>query len=217
MCGRFINLTKTSSLKKKFDIVSSQIKDLTSYNISPSQTSNIIFKKNVIKIDESMWGYSYFDKKNNQEKNIINSRIETINNKLLFKESYYKRKCIIPLNGYYEWSLIDNNKIPFFIHIPPCEPMYLAGIWKYINFKKDDKKVFTIITKNANENIRKIHHRMPVLLSIEEGVEYLEDDNSSFLNDNFSSSLESELDFYSVSKFVDNPLNNSKKCILPIN
>ena len=217
MCGRFINLTKTSSLKKKFDIVSSQIKDLTSYNISPSQTSNIIFKKNVINIDESMWGYSFFDKKNNQEKNIINSRIETINNKILFKESYYKRKCIIPLNGYYEWSLIDNNKIPFFIHIPPCEPMYLAGIWKYINFKKDDKKVFTIITKNANENIRKIHHRMPVLLSIEEGVEYLEDDYSSFLNDNFSSSLESELDFYSVSKFVDNPLNNSKKCILPIN
>ena len=217
MCGRFINLTKTSSLKKKFDIVSSQNKDLTSYNISPSQTSNIIFKKNVINIDESMWGYSFFDKKNNQEKNIINSRIETINNKVLFKESYYKRKCIIPLNGYYEWSLIDNNKIPFFIHIPPCEPMYLAGIWKYINFKKDDKKVFTIITKNANENIRKIHHRMPVLLSIEEGIEYLEDDNSSFLNDNFSSSLESELDFYSVSKFVDNPLNNSKKCILPIN
>ena len=217
MCGRFINLTKTSSLKKKFDIVSPQTKDLRSYNISPSQTSNIIFKKNIINIDESKWGYSFFDKKNNQEKNIINSRIETINNKVLFKESYYKRKCIIPLNGYYEWSLIDNNKIPFFIHIPPCEPMYLAGIWKYINFKQDDKKVFTIITKNANENIRKIHHRMPVLLSVEEGMEYLDDDNSSFLNDNFSSSLESELDFYSVSKFVNNPLHNSEKCILPVN
>ena len=217
MCGRFINLTKTSSLKKKFDIVSPQTKDLRSYNISPSQTSNIIFKKNIINIDESKWGYSFFDKKNNQEKNIINSRIETINNKVLFKESYYKRKCIIPLNGYYEWSLIDNNKIPFFIHIPPCEPMYLAGIWKYINFKKDDQKVFTIITKNANDNIRKIHHRMPVLLSVEEGRDYLDDDNSSFLNDNFSSSLESELDFYSVSKFVNNPLHNSEKCILPVN
>ena len=217
MCGRFINLTKTSSLKKKFDIVSPQTKDLRSYNISPSQTSNIIFKKNIINKDESKWGYSFFDKKNNQEKNIINSRIETINHKVLFKESYYKRKCIIPLNGYYEWSLIDNNKIPFFIHIPPCEPMYLAGIWKYINFKKDDQKVFTIITKNANENIRKIHHRMPVLLSVEEGMNYLDDDNTSFLNDNFSSSLESELDFYPVSKFVNNPLNNSKECIQPTN
>lgn len=217
MCGRFINLTKTRSLKKKFDIVNPKTKDLVSYNISPSQTSIIIFKKNIINIDESKWGYSFFDKKNNQEKNIINSRIETINNKVLFKESYYKRKCIIPLNGYYEWSLIDNNKIPFFIHIPPCEPMYLAGIWKYINFKKDDQKVFTIITKNANENIRKIHYRMPALLSVEEGLEYLDDDNSSFLNDNFSSSLESELDFYPVSKFVNNPLNNSKECILPTN
>ena len=217
MCGRFINLTKTSSLKKKFDIVNLKTKDLVSYNISPSQTSIIIFKKNIINIDESKWGYFFFDKKNNQEKNIINSRIETINNKLLFKESYYKRKCIIPLNGYYEWSLIDNNKIPFFIHIPPCEPMYLAGIWKYINFKKDDQKVFTIITKNANENISKIHHRMPALLSVEEGREYLDDDNSFFLNDNFSSSLESELDFYPVSKFVNNPLNNSKECIQSVN
>ena len=217
MCGRFINLTKTRSLKKKFDIVNPKTKDLVSYNISPSQTSIIIFKKKIIDIDESKWGYSFFDKKNNQKKNIINSRIETINNKVLFKESYYKRKCIIPLNGYYEWSLIDNNKIPFFIHIPPCEPMYLAGIWKYINFKKDDQKVFTIITKNANENIRKIHHRMPALLSVEEGIEYLDDDNSSFLNDNFSSSLESELDFYPVSKFVNNPLNNSKECIQPAN
>ena len=213
MCGRFINLTKTSSLKKKFDIVSPQTKDLISYNISPSQTSNIIFKKNIINIDESKWGYSFFDKKNNQEKNIINSRIETINNKVLFKESYYKRKCIIPLNGYYEWSLIDNNKIPFFIHIPPCEPMYLAGIWKYINFKKDDKKVFTIITKNANDNIRKIHHRMPIVLSIEEAEIYMHDDKSLFLNNSFSSNLESELDFYPVSKFVNNPLNNSKECI----
>ena len=217
MCGRFINLIKTSSLKKIFDIVSPRTKDLVSYNISPSQIFNIIFKKKIINIDESKWGYSFFDKKNNQEKNIINSRIETINNKVLFKESYYKRKCIIPLNGYYEWSLIDNNKIPFFIHIPPCEPMYLAGIWKYINFKKDDQKVFTIITKNANENIRKIHHRMPALLSVEEGKEYLDDDNSSFLNDNFSSSIESELDFYPVSKLVNNPLNNSKECIQPAN
>jgi len=216
MCGRFVNLTKTNSMKKKFNLDCSTTKDLVSYNIAPSQSSYIIFKKKIININEAKWGYSFFDKKNNQEKNIINSRLETINYKVLFKESYYKRKCIIPLNGYYEWSLKDNKKIPFFIHIPPSEAMYLAGIWKYINFKKDDKKVFTVITKNANEHLSQLHHRMPVLLSAEEGGEYLNDDNSSFLNGNFSSSIESELDFYSVSKFVNNPINNSKECIKPI-
>ena len=213
MCGRFVNLTKTSSLKKIFNINSSVTKDIVSYNISPSQISYIIFNKHINYIEKAKWGYSFFDKQTNQEKNIINSRLESISNKILFKESYFKRKCIIPLNGYYEWSLKDNIKIPFFIHIPPSEPIYLAGIWKYINFKKGDQKAFTVITKNANENISKIHHRMPVVLSQEEGEEYLNDYNSSFLNSSFSSSIESDIDFYSVSKFVNNPFNNSKKCI----
>jgi putative SOS response-associated peptidase YedK len=179
------------------------------------QNSCIIFKKKEINLAIARWGYTFLDKNDKQEKNVINSRLETINNKILFKESYFKRKCIIPLNGYYEWSLLDNEKTPFFIHIPPSEPMYLAAIWKYINFKKDNQKVFTIITKSANSDINKIHHRMPVVLSFNEGEEYINDDKSLFLNSNFSSSVESELDYYSVSKFVNNPLNNSIKCIKP--
>ena len=213
MCGRFVNLTKTNTVKKKFNINNSINIDLVSYNISPSQNSLIIFKDKEVNLDIAKWGYSFIDKKTNQEKNIINSRLETISNKILFKESYFKRKCIIPLSGYYEWALLDNKKIPFFIHIPPSEPMYLAGIWKYINYKKDEQKVFTVITKNANDNIGKIHHRMPVLLSVEEGEQYISDDDSLFLNSSFSSSIESELDYYQVSKFVNNPLNNSSQCL----
>ena len=213
MCGRFINLTKANKLKKIFNIQGSSLKDLISYNISPSQNSLIIFKKNCIDMDEAKWGYSYFDKKDNQEKTIINSRIETIRDKFLFKESYLKRKCLIPINGYYEWSFINHKKIPFFIHIPPSELMYAAGIWKYINFKKNDKKVFTVITKNSNKHLNKIHNRMPILLSIEEGDSYLDDEKSSFLDGYFLSKLETELDFYPVSKFVNNPLHNSIECI----
>ena len=214
MCGRFVNLTKSNSLKKIFNSNSSLIKDITSYNFSPAQYSYIIYKKDLINIiDEAKWGYSFIDNKNNQEKNIINSRLETIKDKVLFRESYLKRKCIVPINGYYEWSIINNNKIPFFIHIPPAETMYLAGIWKYIDFKKNDKKSFTIITKDSDENLNKIHNRMPVILSIEEAESYISDEKSSYLNINFLSVLESELDFYPVSKFVNNPLNNSKECI----
>ena len=218
MCGRFINLIKTNTLKKIFNIRSTINSDLVSYNISPSKNSCIVFKDKDINLnlDIGKWGYSFIDKNKNQEKNIINSRIETIDNKILFKESYNKRKCIIPSNGYYEWSMMNQQKIPFFIHIPVSEPMFLAGIWKYNDFKKDKNKVFSIITKNSNQNIKKIHHRMPVILSIEEAENFLNSNDSSFLNSNFSSSLESELDFYAVSKFVNYPINNSKECIKPI-
>jgi len=215
MCGRFINLARINSIKKNFNIESSLNDNLLSFNISPSQTSHIIFKKNELIIDAAKWGYIFNDSKTNQEKNAINSRLETLTNKILFKESYYKRKCIIPLNGYYEWSLRGSSKIPFFIHLPPAEPMYLAGIWKYNNYKINNNKVFTVITKNANKHIEEIHHRMPIILSRNEAEEYLHDDKSSFLTSSFTSSIESELDFFPVSKFVNNPLNNSKECIKP--
>ena len=92
--------------------------------------------------------------------------------------------------------------------------MYLAGIWKYINFKKDDKKVFTIITKNSNKNIRKIHHRMPIILNANNALEYLDNKNNNLLFDNFE---EIDLSFHQVSKYVNNPKNNDEKCIIPLN
>ena len=103
------------------------------------------YQTNVINIQEANWGYSFIDKKNNLKKNIINSRLETIRDKILFKDSYYNRKCLIPLNGYYEWKIEGKIKIPYFISIPLVECMYMAGIWKYIDFNKSDKKKFTII------------------------------------------------------------------------
>ena len=214
MCGRFIHINKTNSIKKKFDIINSLSEDFTSYNIAPSQVSFIITNIKEINLEKAKWGYTFTDKKTNSEKNIINSRLETITDKMLFKDSYYKRKCIIPANGYFEWSIKERVKIPYFIHIPESEPIYFAGIWKYINYKNNKDKVFSIITKEANKQISTIHHRMPVLLSSFEGEEYLQDNHTSYLKKNYVSLLEEDLDYYPISKFVNNPINNSKKCIL---
>ena len=218
MCGRFINLNNVDKLNKIFEINKpSNIKYKISYNIAPSQLSLIITNFKFLKIENAKWGFDFFDKQRNIEKQIINSRLETIKEKMLFKDSFEKRKCIIPANGYYEWSIKEQVKIPFFIHIPLSEPMYFAGIWKYINYKNNMDKVFTILTKEANKQISAIHHRMPVLLSSTEGEEYLQDKDSSYLTKNYISLLEEDLDYYSISKFVNNPLNNSKECIQFVN
>ena len=57
---------------------------------------------------------------------------------------------------------------------------------------------------------------MPVLLSVEEAKDYLYDDTSLFLKNNFVSMIEEFLEYYAISKFVNSPLNNSKKCIDPV-
>ena len=218
MCGRFVNLNKIDKLNKIFEINESEnVENGISYNIAPSQSTIIITNSKFFKIEKANWGMKFFDKKQNQEKNIINSRLETIQKKILFKESFEKRRCVIPANGYYEWSVKDNIKIPYFINIPDKEMIYFAGIWKYFNFKKSSMKVFSIITKPANNLLKEIHDRMPVTLSAEESKDYLDHNNSDYLTNNVQSILEEYFEFFKISKFVNNPINNSSECIKAIN
>ena len=218
MCGRFVNLNKIDKLNKIFEINESEnVENGISYNIAPSQSTIIITNSKLFKIEKADWGMKFFDKRQNQEKNIINSRLETIQNKILFKESFEKRRCVIPANGYYEWSINDNIKIPYFINIPDKETIYFAGIWKYLNFKKSSMKVFSIITKPSNSLLKEIHDRMPVTLSSEESKDYLDHNNSDYLRNNVKSLLEEYFEFFKISRFVNNPINNSSECIKPIN
>ena len=218
MCGRFVNLNKIDKLNKIFEINESEnVENGISYNIAPSQSTIIITNSKFFKIEKANWGMKFFDKKQNQEKNIINSRLETIQKKILFKESFEKRRCVIPANGYYEWSVKDNIKIPYFINIPDKEMIYFAGIWKYFNFKKSSMKVFSIITKPASNLLKEIHDRMPVTLSAEESKDYLDHNNSDYLTNNVQSILEEYFEFFKISKFVNNPINNSSECIKAIN
>ena len=218
MCGRFVNLNKIDKLNKIFEINESEnVENGISYNIAPSQSTIIITNSKFFKIESANWGIKFFDKRQNQEKNIINSRLETIQNKILFKESFEKRKCAIPANGYYEWSIKNNIKIPYFINIPDKEMIYFAGIWKYFNFKKSSMKVFSIITKPANNLLKEIHDRMPVTLSAEESKDYLDHNNSNYLTNNVQLILDEYFEFFKISKFVNNPINNSSECIKAIN
>ncbi|PPR45270.1 MAG: putative SOS response-associated peptidase YedK [Alphaproteobacteria bacterium MarineAlpha5_Bin8] len=215
MCGRFINLNSNKKLKNIFDINDkNNLKNINSYNVAPSQQTIIINNDNNCELAD--WGFKFVDKESQKENLVINSRLETINNKLIFKDSFLKRKCIIPANGYYEWHKENNIKKPYFIHVPEKETIFFAGIWKYIDFYKSKRLVFSIITKPANYILTKIHHRMPVIFSIEESKEYLESNNNEFLDTNFVSIIEKYFEFYEISKFVNSPVNNSPECINPI-
>ena len=218
MCGRFVNLNKVNKINKIFEIDKLEnFQNLISYNIAPSQSTIIITNTKSLKIEKARWGFSFYDEKYNLKKNIINSRLETINKKILFKESFEKRKCIIPANGYYEWTIKNNKKIPFFINIPDKESIYFAGIWKYLDFKKNTSKVFSIITKPANNLLKEIHERMPVALSAEESKDYLDHNNSNYLINNAQLILDEYFEFFKISKFVNNPINNSPECVKPVN
>ena len=72
----------------------SNFKNIISYNIAPSQNVNIIINNKSLNIEAINWGLQFFDKKNNQIRNVINSRLETVHQKILFKESYIKKDVL---------------------------------------------------------------------------------------------------------------------------
>lgn len=162
-------------------------------------------------------GYSFLNNEINKKQLVINSRIETINTKLLFRESYIKRKCIIPINGYYEWKTENNQKKPYYIKLRDSELIYLAGIWRKEIVNNQNTRVFSIITKEASSIIADIHDRMPFILDANNAIKYLEDKNDNTVLNEINRIEEIDLNYYEVSKYVNSPKNNDLRCLQSIN
>lgn len=88
---------------------------------------------------------------------LINSRIETAVEKPVFASAFAKRRCIVPVDGYYEWQKLPDGKQPWFIS-GPNQMLYFAGIY---NIGQNEKNV-AILTMPTAPDIADIHHRMPV-------------------------------------------------------
>ena len=218
MCGRFINISEKRKIEKIFNV--NKIKNISnqSYNINPNENINVLYFENEdLILSSKKWGYNFFDKKNNKTQTVFNSRIETIKHKFLFRESFLKRKCIVIANGYYEWQSINNEKIPYLINIPNLETIYFAGIWRQEKINNNIVSVCCIITKEANNLIKNIHNRMPIIFSSSEALAYINDNSNRFFNNHKESEIENELDFYKISKQINNPKNNSKEFLKPLN
>jgi len=120
------------------------------------------------------WGLIPFwirDQKNADEirKKTFNAKCETLAEKPAFRTSYRGKRCIIPVNGFYEWQTLDKLKIPYYITLKHQPLIALAGLYDIWTNKETGEVIntFTIITTRANAMMEEIHNlkkRMPVIL-----------------------------------------------------
>ena len=105
---------------------------------------------------------------------MINARGETVAQKSSFREAYKTRRCLIPVDGFYEWRREGQTKQAFRIGFKSGSLFFFAGLWETWTVaatQEDAGEViesFTIITTNANEKIAPIHPRMPVIVDPED-------------------------------------------------
>ena len=110
------------------------------------------------------WGFIGYDGKSL----IINARAESILTKPTFAESIRERRCVLPAAGFYEWDR-ERQKVTF---TDPAEPViYLAGIYRPYG---DDMR-FAVITREANESMRPVHDRMPLMIAPEQVRTWIRD------------------------------------------
>lgn len=99
---------------------------------------------------------------------VINGRVESVNEKPMFRQNIISRRCIIPAAGFYEWN---EEREKFTFDMPDTPVIYLAGIWN--SYQEQDR--FVILTTQANASMKPVHDRMPLLLDESEIISWLYD------------------------------------------
>ena len=165
MCGRFT--LRTPEGRKVDRINWADFQDLVPrYNIAPTQDVLAVVEREAHREATFLqWGLIPFWSK--EAKGIINARVETLDRKASFKESFEKRRCLIFADGFYEWERMGKISQPYYFHLKDGAPFAFAGIWD--RWHNNDRTIIScaIITTTANQLLATIHNRMPVILGSE--------------------------------------------------
>ena len=199
MCGRYVitnPITKTKKIVKK----AINLEDVENYNAHPYQELPLIKKYiNGNALEKLKWGIVPSWSKKKDFKPLINARLETINEKISFKKLIKQKRCVAVADGFYEWKRQEKVKTPYYFLRKDKKMIFIAAIY--------ENNEFCLITEDASENVKPIHHRQPVILHESDVNRYLnlELDGSNFLKQ----SKKVVLEFYEISKDVNKPTNNN--------
>ena len=174
MCGRYRRTTAEEELARRYHIPIPPQRDLPiSWNVAPTQDVLAIrfnSKSKVRTLDVLRWGLiPNWAKDPKIAYKTINARVETVDTAPSYRQAFMKRRCLIPVDGFYEWKKVLGGKIPYAISMKDDSPFVFGGLWEAWKDPTNDKWLHTctIITGEPNEFVREIHTRMPVILAEE--------------------------------------------------
>lgn len=158
--------------------------DLYPSDIAPVLASN---KQGKIAIFPMAWGFTH----KATPKPLANCRIETADRKTMWRDSWYRRRCVIPASWYYEWgypvyekdsrSMVghrNTKKVKFAIQTEGSDITYIAGLYRYEEHSGMQIPMFTVLTKEAVGIVRDIHDLMPLILDKEDVKDWIRPDRN---------------------------------------
>jgi len=172
MCGRFTNQYTWRELHALYSLSDESFPTSNfprRFNIAPTQTAPVVrLKDGVREIAFLKWGLvPSWAKDTTGGAKMINAKAETVADKPAFRSAFLRRRCLVVADGFYEWrKLSAKEKQPYFITLKDGAPFAFAGLYEWWKPRdgSDLVETFTIITTEANELVRPLHDRMPVIL-----------------------------------------------------
>jgi putative SOS response-associated peptidase YedK len=219
MCGRFVQISDLREVGKIFQ-ATVEARLQPNYNVAPRQPIAVLMEEGKRKIMEMQWGLiPHWAKDAAIANKLINARSETLAEKPSFRDSFKSRRCLIIADGFYEWQSLGGIKRPYFIFMKDKQPFAMAGV--YDRWKDHEGKTVTsctIVTTEANEFMKPLHHRMPVIIAPKDYTLWLDPaaKDSAKLAALLKPWDAKNMEAYEVRAMVNSPVNNTSNCIEPI-
>ncbi|AZB43248.1 SOS response-associated peptidase [Bacillus sp. FJAT-42376] len=213
MCGRFTQ-TYGDEIFDYFPVMNREDGFLgKTYNAAPSQKVLALAGRNgEYKAGSLTWGLIPSWSKKRQGTGFINARAETIAEKPSFKHLLDRKRCLILADSFYEWKKTESGKIPYRFMLRSGNPFAFAGLWDRWRDEEDELVTCTVITTAANERVKDIHDRMPVILEYGEAFGWLELETEKAVRMLRPLPAE-EMKAYQVSTLINSAANNEQACI----
>lgn len=166
MCGRY-SFFDTEQLYERFEVPKGKEQLHDRYNVAPGSEMPVIAGGDARHIEVLRWGITPKWAKEKGGRGLINARAETVAEKPTFRKLFENSRCLVPARGWYEW-MKENGKQPYYFRLKNDSIFSFAGI-----YGEDE---YLILTTDALPALKKVHHRMPVVLERDEEQEWLNPD-----------------------------------------
>ena len=219
MCGRF-NIISDPLTVLLMELVGLPHPGPDNFNAAPTETIE------VLRLDESgepelvpmrWWLTPHWSKAPSTRYAMFNARSETAAKSPAFREPYRKRRCVVPVSGFYEWTRQNNQKLPYLLKPHEGPGLLLAGLWdRWQNPETEEElESITVLTVASSPAMALIHKRQPLMLSIEDARSWMDPESEAF-EALIRSELPVALDAVPVSTHVNNARNKDERCMDPI-
>ena len=217
MCGRYTQTASPGELFLRFGFRNRDFFLKPRFNLAPGQQAPVVLFEDGRTLAMMQWGLvPSWAREPSIGYKMINARAETLSEKASFKKLLPTRRCLVLADGFYEWAKLERGKAPMRFRLKGGGPFAFAGLWD--RWRKPDGGVlrtFTIITTRANELMRSVHDRMPVILRRDAEAAWLDPDVQGVveLGEMLTPYSSEEMESYYVSAMVNSPRNDLPQCI----